>query len=257
MTTYAGEALKELLAARPPVRYTDDTQIPIQIKYLGSGVGLVGVTTTTRDVRFYYGNSVSTYTIDASIGVNGVLDVSSTTYNTLAKCVARINASKRWRAMKVDMLDAQVPSVTLKALTRTTGFQQAAGKGLYAETGRNQSITIAIKAHRDCSQIKNLTTDVSKLTDANLNALNKLFRLNAVTQHSSGSANIRLYDGQDAAVASPVWQVKSTSTSALQEVNFTEGMWATRGKPMVVVMQVYGSSAGAARMLQVNGRTSF
>lgn len=253
------KALREALAARAPRRFTDNADVPIFLRYIGTqaqpaySVVFQGATIRRR-LQFYHGAAIASVTFDPTIGSGGIIRLSAAAYDTFGELVDIINASTNWRAMLHDARRANGSEVLLlhTYTAADTGLKQEIGTPLNRDTGAAKAIVATISAAntpvspgmtgflKTVAGVANVPVDV----DAAVGAINKLYEADALVKYT-GPATVNVYDGGDATVAALTFI--PTSTSAATQLRPNLKPWqSSRGKKLIVEIVTSALSGDAA-----------
>ena len=228
---------------------TDDTDEVLIIKYIGAtvaGAVTVEVSATTGDLTFIVNGAADT----TVVAVTGVIDVSETAYNTLAKVAATINGSPNWRCYIKDGLGSEVSAAAMKTMAATSA--KTAEIVCYGDTSTKLSLDLGLTLEAN--------TDGYEL-DELLGMLSKVYGITGYSTYASGTSKFQIYavDCEDG-TETKIYESATGATTVSASVTSTPG-WkpGTRECAYKLVVRIINSAAMASASLTVDaalGRVS-
>ena len=267
--------LLERATARTTDRYVGtNTSIAMRLKYVGGLIGSASVAVESNgDMTFL--NAAGTADTDV-VASTGVIDVSTTPFNTFGKIADVINKSTHWQCILVDVLPSWSCNDVMTAFTASaTNLTANEGRALTYDTAQPANLghgAVALGPEGFAydfypSYRKNLLNQrCTPLEAGGITWTNELYYLTATATFSAGTARLTVYDVDTDHVGANervLWQQAGAATTVANTVDFTaiyspdDGqvgcIRAAKGHRMVAVYDFLTTGTMTACVIQSHG----
>lgn len=235
-----------LFPKQPATRLvTDDTDIGLKVKYVGSEPSATVTVSDAGDITFKHGE-LSSEAVDDTIKIgsnDGVIDVSNAAGNTFGEVVDHINSSPNWRAFIVDALredNANASTGSLLAREETTIIPNT-DLELFKDSSKvlNLSVRIGVRELTGGSEEKG-AAEVYGITSVNT---------------YTGTSKIQIYEINEATNSEKlIYEVAGGATTVEQSLAFVvngRGSLGVHKQGNHLLVRMIGSAAATGKLMVI------
>lgn len=210
----------------------DDGDVAIKLRYVGAQASATVTVSSDGDLTFKHGVA-GAEVVDSTVGASGVMDVSTSSYNTFAKVLDNLNGSANWEAYLVDALRADSSIDTLATLSEATISPNT-------ELSLSKDTSVALELAIRIGKRSNVTGSEAK-------SAAEIYSITSVNTFASGTSLIKIYEvNEDAKTETLIYSLAGGATTVEDTKTFVSNGRGSLGVSKVgnyLVVKMVGSAA--------------